>query len=380
MGAKFRWVVLADDMTGALDAAGRSSVAWGRVPVFSHLPGEWPHARGVVIDLNARHLPEVEAERRMMAAARQARHAGADFLYLKVDSTLRGPVASMIRGVLHGWGSACALVCPAFPEQGRTVEGGVLLVHGVPVSETAFAADPRHPVSSSRVRDALAGVPVPVFPLNLAAAREAKAALIERLHVQAGLWLADAETNADLSVLAKAGLAAGIRLFVGSAGLLAALAQEDSEPGIRARPLPVVKGAVMVVVGSRHPVTRTQTARLSAAELEGVEILDASTWPFRRGEEVKVVGELAESANARCARGDVAALVVVGGDTARALVERLGVSRLDVWGEVGPGIPWAEATLPDGRVLVWVSKAGGFGNEDTLIQVVARLRALGDHV
>jgi uncharacterized protein YgbK (DUF1537 family) len=69
-----------------------------------------------------------------------------------------------------------------------------------------------------------------------------------------------------------------------------------------------------------------------------------------------------------------AGLVVAGGATARCLFERLGASGVHLLGEVAPGIP-------RGRVVggVWadvpiVTKAGGFGAPNALLDAV---RALG---
>ena len=65
---------------------------------------------------------------------------------------------------------------------------------------------------------------------------------------------------------------------------------------------------------------------------------------------------------------------IAGGATARAVIHRVGASSIRILGELQPGIPIV--TLNDG---VWhgitvVTKAGGFGSPNTLVDVV---RALG---
>jgi uncharacterized protein YgbK (DUF1537 family) len=67
-------------------------------------------------------------------------------------------------------------------------------------------------------------------------------------------------------------------------------------------------------------------------------------------------------------------LVLTGGATARFVCERLGAHGVRLEGELQPGVPYG--TLHGG---LWhgvqvVTKAGGFGTPDTLLDVV---RALG---
>ncbi len=47
-------------------------------------------------------------------------------LYVKIDSTLRGPVAALVEGALEGSRLALALVAPAFAEHGRVYRQGRL--------------------------------------------------------------------------------------------------------------------------------------------------------------------------------------------------------------------------------------------------------------
>ena len=67
------------------------------------------------------------------------------------------------------------------------------------------------------------------------------------------------------------------------------------------------------------------------------------------------------------------AVVLTGGATARAVIHCQGATSLRILGEIEPGIPVGQ--LEDG---IWhgmpvVTKAGGFGNPDTLLDVVHAL-------
>ena len=72
-----------------------------------------------------------------------------DRLFLKIDSTARGSIDGQVAGALTAWQvdhpDAVAVICPAFPDLGRTVLDGRVLVNGQPVHETAAAADPVTP-------------------------------------------------------------------------------------------------------------------------------------------------------------------------------------------------------------------------------------------
>jgi uncharacterized protein YgbK (DUF1537 family) len=66
------------------------------------------------------------------------------------------------------------------------------------------------------------------------------------------------------------------------------------------------------------------------------------------------------------------ALVATGGETAAALLARLGVSGIELVDEIEPGIPLG---LTLGEISIpAVTKAGGFGNEECLTRIISRLR------
>src|SRR5262245_9552020 len=124
--------LIADDLTGACDA-GAVFAGRGRVGVFVD-PGVLEPGREVAaIDTESRALARDAARHRVRAAARCLRERlAAGFVFKKIDSTLRGPVGDELEALLDEAGRPMALVCPAFPGQGRTVTGGLLHVDGVP--------------------------------------------------------------------------------------------------------------------------------------------------------------------------------------------------------------------------------------------------------
>ncbi len=60
-------------------------------------------------------------------------------------------------------------------------------------------------------------------------------------------------------------------------------------------------------------------------------------------------------------------LVMTGGDTARAMLDALGVGEIFIEGELEPGIAVSAPVEPHGFRAVL--KAGGFGDEGTLLRI-----------
>jgi uncharacterized protein YgbK (DUF1537 family) len=85
---------------------------------------------------------------------------------------------------------------------------------------------------------------------------------------------------------------------------------------------------------------------------------------------------LLEEAMARIAEGlvlrGVRRLVVAGGETAGAVVTRLGVKQLRIGAEIDPGVPWTLAS-GDGTDLLLALKSGNFGATDFFLKAFQML-------
>lgn len=425
--------VLADDLTGAADTAlsfwmtGLDSlVALHAHASLPQLPSPAEQTQVVALDVDTRHRTAAEASARTLEAIRQLRQAGTTYFYKKIDSTLRGNVGAEIEVALRASEATQAFICPAFPSTGRTVERGRVQVAGADLLDSALAHDPRNPLVSSRIADVLhMQCTLPV--VELAAPEEVS------LSQGTPLVVFDAVTDADLHRwVERVGLRSDV-LWVGSAGLARALASmlaHSTGPvpasGPSAAQLPVrppQSRPVLVAVGSIHTVCREQLEALQALPrvfslaLEPARILadlphsttaeeeipGLLVQALQRGEHVLMYSLSTEAAKAaldaellrtghdlewageRIAAElgwrtqvlseqleDIPDLVLTGGDTARAVLGALGISILRVMGAVESGVPVGQSL--DGRVRV-VTKAGGFGERDTLVRAVAALRA-----
>jgi uncharacterized protein YgbK (DUF1537 family) len=81
---------------------------------------------------------------------------GADWIYKKTDSVLRGQVTPEIEAIMEELGINRALLAPANPSLGRVIQDEKYFVHGQPIDKTEFAHDPEHPRRTARVLDLLA--------------------------------------------------------------------------------------------------------------------------------------------------------------------------------------------------------------------------------
>lgn len=393
-----RIAIIADDLTGAADtgvqlarAGYRTAVAFRGAPV--------PPADGldaVALDTDSRSLPADLAAKRVLEAAGAVREARV--VYKKIDSTLRGPLAAEIAAALEAAGRDLAVVAPAFPAAGRTTVNGTQLVRGVPVHETEAKDDPRTPVTEGHLPTLLAGI-APVVALGFEDL--ADAAEIRRALEGAGplCLVADAEHDEDLEALARAVPDPHRVLWVGSAGLASALGRVY--PGPRAEtatPVSSVVRGVLVVVGSLSGVSRGQLRALqehgctvvsvtvdetmgraiSALEdalADGACAAVSSSDERSPADAQAMVEALSGVAAGLSERGLFDALVLTGGDTAVGVARRLGAVGILLEGEVEAGMPVGTLIGPNPYRVV--TKAGGFGENDTLKRVVETLLAGG---
>jgi 4-hydroxythreonine-4-phosphate dehydrogenase len=392
--------VIADDLSGAAECAAalaQASVSPAPLVVRGALPvgGNW------VVDSDSRSLDPAAAAARVAAIVRDAstHRAAGDLLFKKIDSTLRGHLAEELRAVLDVPGAVqAAIVCTALPTQGRTLKDGVLYVHG---------------------QQRLDAGGQPLNLMKLLAPVDDGALLLRTVHGQTAAGLArdllsmlergtrviavDAADAEDLRRLALAIVIVSRTtrlLAVGAAGLCKALATELLQAGGPEHPMLAPSRdhpPIVAVVGSFSPVTTQQVDELASQSDVHVARLDARTWLeasatvaqtvatalacAEHGDPVvlavsgtspdassrALVRRMAEAAEPLLERAST--LVLTGGDTARSVLDRLGVERLQVLGELEPGICLSR----DGARFV-VTKAGGFGDSQSLVRVLRHLR------
>ena len=373
--------LVADDLTGATDSAVQFAAAgW-----FAHLlrrPGPGPETVGsgpslLAMVTGVRPAADDTAAERTAAAVRELLARGCDRLYLKIDSTMRGSVAGQLRGALAAWAEkhagAGAVLCPAFPDQGRTVVGGQVLVDGVPVACTAAAADPVTPVVDSQLARLVPGA-TPTTLTGLGSAPDSGHGGRD----DARVLFVDASTDADLDAIAACLDRLGPQwVAAGSAGLAAAMARRWSRgSGSRAAVRPSAR--ILVGVSSLHPVALSSVEQLretlAARGAPGRPTVDVITTPAARADAAAIATGFGERMAQQLAQESYDALVLVGGDGAAATLDRLGATAITVHAALASGVPIGTISGGAAHGVRVVTKSGGFGDGDSLVDIVDRLQ------
>lgn len=399
--------MVADDLTGALDT-GVQFKAWGLSVEVAPAPDRLGSLQGsadvIVVNTDSRGDGPEEARRKVVEAS-EALAGLCDVFYKKVDSTLRGNVGAELDAVMEATGNTVAVVAPAYPPNGRVTLGGSVYVNGVPLNETEYASEVA--VRSSYVPEiigAQTGRKAAHIALPTVRSRDALRGEFQAL-IDEGVSVVVLDAEAERDLLAAAGLP--VKVFCGSAGLASELPEGL---GLRA-PEPTV-----TVCGSVRSSSRAQVVSLvdrlgvSQVNLDTISLLrggEAAEEALRRADsalssgmhvalvsapdssqvdetrrlglrlglkeaevERMVVDALSEITVKLLKRHQVSGIVLTGGATALAVCRGLGVESMEITGEVQPGVP----VLALSNGVRAVTKAGGFGSGDALIEAAKYLK------
>ncbi|OCP10048.1 MULTISPECIES: four-carbon acid sugar kinase family protein [unclassified Ensifer] len=339
--------IVADDLTGALDAAAPFAARGMHVEVALVAEAIEDALRQkpdvLSINLGSRELSGEVARQR--AAAVLATLPSETLLFKKVDSRLKGNIAAELDSMPF----RSALVAPAIPAFGRYVTGGYVRGFGVDAPISVHERLGRHADRST----------IP----DVASAAEMRASL------------EDAERN-------------GVDLLIGARGLAEALAERMTNEAA-AQAAEISAGPALFVIGSRDPITLAQidvlrraiaarylaapNGRLIDAADDGSAITLVQAVPGEGELSSEEVSEaLADSVCPNLARS-AGTMLLSGGATAEAVLKRMDIQRFRLLGECLPGLGLAEV---EGRCII--AKSGGFGSPDTLKQIAdATLHKMG---
>ncbi len=406
---------IADDLTGATDLAltlareGMRTVQTVGVPPVDF---DFAGIDAVVVALKSRTIPAADA----VALSREAlvclAGAGARQIIFKYcstfDSTPAGNIGPVTEALMDDLGADLAIVCPAFPTNGRTVYRGHLFVGDQLLSESPMKDHPLTPMTDSslvrlmqaQTRSSVGLVTREVVASGPAAVRDAFASARSGRH---RVVVVDAITDDDLRVIGEA--ATDLKLVTGGSGIAIGLPENFRRAGLLgentgARRFEAPAGRAVMLAGSCSAATRGQIEAAIAAgtpsfRIDPLAIADGSVspravvdWVAASADTVPLVyssadPEAVRAAQARLGReragelvehflADVAAalrergyarFLVAGGETSGAVVGALGVSALLIGPEIDPGVPWTRS-LGDDRPVALALKSGNFGGVD----------------
>jgi uncharacterized protein YgbK (DUF1537 family) len=418
---------IADDYTGASDLANTLTRCGLRTVQTIGVPADhlaMPEVDAVVVSLKSRSIEPSLAVSRSRAADKWLRGRGADHVLFKIcstfDSTDAGNIGPVMDALRADSGETIVLVTPAFPETGRTVYQGNLFVGSVPLNESPLRDHPLNPMHDSNLVRVLARQSKTRIGLvDLAAIARGSDAVRARLAELSGKGfgaaIADAVFERDLETIGK--VAVDHRLSVGASGFglglaRALVASGRIKPGassaVSDAPL---GGPAACLAGSCSQATLQQIARAEQvmpvlhldpdqvvrgrAEAqralawarerlkEGAILIASSSTPdqvaalqSRHGRDT--AGQAIEQAMADIAEGlvqsGVRRLVVAGGETSGAVVDRLGIPGFLVGAEIAAGVPVLRAVGANDGAMLLALKSGNFGGPEFFSDALKLMR------
>lgn len=358
--------VAADDRTGAIETAAALADRSG-TPVPVVVWPDMPPARSDagVVDLGTRHLAPGDA------AARAATLPSSGRLAHKIDSTLRGNWAVELATRQRESGMPVLLV-PALPALGRVCVGGTVLLDDVPVHESAIGRDPRGGPVSSRPADHLVAAGAPVVEIH------DRSAMSAWFRAPAGVAVVDAADQIDIDAAVDRWHAVDGVILAGTSAVIGTAIGRPTHHAPRG----IVQPPTLVVCGSAHRSARRQVdrARLRgaivaervepagmAAMAEGTPLVLCTPpvhGPVTPDQAEAVLATLVHEAASVVEGGHVGTLLLIGGDTAAAV---LGDALVLVLGSIVPGTALIESLVVEVPVI---TRAGGFGADEALVELL----------
>jgi 3-dehydrotetronate 4-kinase len=414
---------IADDYTGASDLANTLTRAGLRTVQTIGVPSDdlaLPEVDAVVVSLKSRSIEASIAVERSRAAEKWLRGRGASHVLFKIcstfDSTDKGNIGPVMDALRADSADRIVLVTPAFPETGRTVYQGNLFVGAVPLNESPLKDHPLNPMHDSNLVRVLARQSrTKIGLVDLATVTRGPEAVRAKLADLAdkgvGAAIIDAVFDLDLETIGA--VAVEQKISVGASGIGLGLARALAggtavAPDLASDP---IGGPAACLAGSCSQATLGQIA--NAEKIMPVLHLDpdqvvkgkdearrALAWARERlgsgpvliassatPDEVAALqarhgrdaaGHAIEQAMADIAEGLVQSgvhrLVVAGGETSGAVVDRLKIPGFLVGAEIAAGVPVLRAVGGKEGAMLLALKSGNFGGPEFFSDALGLMR------
>ena len=402
---------IADDFTGASDLAntlaknGMTTVQFVGVPNGAGVPCE-----AGVVALKTRSIAAADAVRQSLDALRWLQDQGCSQFLFKYcstfDSTPDGNIGPVAEALLDALGAPVAVVCPVFPETGRTLFQGHLFVKDRLLSQSGMENHPLNPMTDPDIRrwlrrQTVGEVGLVPYEIVRQGAAEIAADLDRQAAAGRRLAVVDAITGDDLRAIGAA--VAGHRLVTGGSGIAVGLPdnfRKAGRLGASGEPFAGVSGPAVVLSGSCSTASQAQLARhlethpgfavepqaLLAGDTTVEQALQFAREHRNRMPAIHSTADPAAVASAqqRFGRDTVAGaietffgalaralvadgvtrLAVGGGETSGAVVTSLGLDHLRIGPEIDPGVPALASRTGSGASIGLALKSGNFGADD----------------
>jgi uncharacterized protein YgbK (DUF1537 family) len=416
-----RLLIIADDFTGALDTGVQFANKGIETEITTDINFDFgtisEKTQVLVVDSETRPLTKEKAYEVVYNIAKRGIEAGIDVIYKKTDSALRGNIGSELTAVLDAGEDSILSFIPAFPKVDRITKGGFHYQGDIPINETVFGRDPFEPVTSSYIPDIIKMQSnVKVECINGS----------DDFSFKDGnkkIVLFDAETDEDIIKIArKLKETKSIKLIAGCAGFASCLPEILELTGSYKKVMEKTEG-VLVACGSLNPITKEQISyalsngfnninltpeqKLSEdyfntdnGKKELLEIIEAckqkkllvldtfdnenadATLRYVKENKIgkkdirnRIANNMGEVVKSIVESGACRTVMITGGDTLMGFMRQVKCTQLHPVCEVGQGTVLSFMYL-DGKKLQIISKSGGFGEKEVLVNIAAKVANL----
>ncbi len=412
--------VVADDFTGACDAGVQFRKRGLETVVLTDVEKIHKSKAAVdvvVVDTETRNFDPKAAYDKVVQTLKAFRKMGVNLVYKKVDSTLRGNVGAELDAVLDEKAAEGILVAPSYPQQGRTVLNGLAYVDGVLLEKTEFASELTGSAENSQVQTLIGRQSNhKIGYIDLSAVRaepdELRNALKRMLREGNRIVVADAETQEDLERVAKAsadldllpcgsaGLAEKVALLMSPekrilvvSGSINKVTLDQTKVAQRKLGIPILEPSLDDALASdeklRAAATNLACKVESILQETGIAVMRLSgsrnivQKALDNGEKLglsrtqamgKLLSILSTVADEACDHCRLSGLVLIGGDSSVKVMDAIGAEGIRIEAEVFPSIPMGTIVGSKHEGMRIVTKAGGFGDKQTLVDIINYLR------
>lgn len=389
---KIKLAVIADDFTGASDAASFLAKAGNKVILLTDVPRSIDYnCDCIVVGLKIRSVKPEEAISQVSKVMDLFESINVEKYYYKYcstfDCTPKGNIGPVMDYLLDRTKSTYSILCPALPVNGRIVKDGVLYVNGVPLAESPLRNHPLNPMWDSYIPALMKDQSK--YPVYLYKNK----AQLNNINTKC-YFVPNFETDTDGEIIAKD--FNDLKLLSGGSGLLEHLIK-SSETNENKVQISLSNQRAIIVCGSCSEMTNRQVEQFKKTEnicvpIDSKKLIDGTikvdeifnnvltnlpkaTLIYSDGCEGKLDKEsetfLQQSKAMEDFLSDIAYLakengfikiIVAGGETSGAVTMKLGFDSFYVGASVAPGVPWlVPVKQPEMLMLL---KSGNFGDED----------------
>ena len=402
---KIKWGVIADDFTGASDAASFLVKSGNKTALITKIPESFCDDYDcIVLGLKIRSIDKLEAIKEVEKALDFFEKNGVTNVYYKYcstfDSTPKGNIGPVMDYLLTKIGTKYSILCPSLPVNGRTVKNGVLYVNGVKLSESPLKDHPLNPMWDSFI------------PELMKDQSHYNCYVVSRDDLETGEYLKNIEaidddyfylvpdyaTDNDGKMIAKC--FKNLPLLSGGSGLLEYLSLNNKEDK-SSSDFDINKQKAVILCGSCSAMTHKQieafkktdniTIDIDAKDLLNGKITADIIFKKIINNLPKVTLVYSNGCNGNLNRNDddfhmcsiamerfladladlakkanFNKIIVAGGETSGAVTLKLGYNSFNVGESVAPGVPLLTPFSDlDMRILL---KSGNFGDENFFVK------------